>query len=167
MVHGQQGRLRGRERQLGVEPGQPLGVQLAAGPAGDRRVQGDEPQRAEVGRVLHGRGGGAGQPEAGAKPLAAVVVAPEHVHRHRRGRQQLVDPRVPLVGPVLDQIPRDQQRVGTVGQSEHRVEHRHEPSVRVGPAPLASDVRIADLRDAEGGQHRREPSESENLTLLD
>src|SRR5207244_1829557 len=61
MVERKEGRSIRRACQLSVEPTQPVGIQFAPILARSRAVQGDEPQRPEIRRVLHRRSDRSGQ----------------------------------------------------------------------------------------------------------
>ncbi len=99
------------------------------------------------------------------------MVAGEDVDGRGHGANELLDQRVLVVGPVVDQVAGDEQGVGAIGQSPHGVEYRGQPRHRVGGSPVAADVGVADLGDEERGGHAPEaialPIAIENLTVLD
>jgi hypothetical protein len=73
--------------QLGVEPAQPVGIQLARILARSRAVEDHEPQGPEIHRVLHRRPRCSGQVEMPAERVTVVVVSGHDVD----GRAELLD----------------------------------------------------------------------------
>ena len=97
---------------VGVEPREPLGVELAAGLARQRRVERDEPQRAEVGRVLHRLVPVAGELEGAAERGAVVVVPGRTCTGAPSGASVLArDARTRRRPPCSARSPRDEHRV--------------------------------------------------------
>ena len=127
VVHGHD---RGRVAILGepgLQPREPLGAERAVVAAGLRGVAADEPQRTAARHVAvvlaRGVGDGERQREALAQRRAIVVVAGEHVHRHRQRREQLAGALVLARAAVLGEVAAHEDRAGRGIQRGHRA-HR-------------------------------------------
>jgi hypothetical protein len=101
MVQREQGRLRRGGGQFGVQPRELVGVERARGAAGDRRVKGDEAQRAELGGIAHGLRAGSGDAELRAQRGAIVMIAGDHVQRRSDGGHDLAHGGVLRGGAML------------------------------------------------------------------
>jgi hypothetical protein len=114
-----------------------------------RAVENDEPQRAEVGRILHGLTVRAGNAKVTAERKPVVVIAGEDIERRLERRQQVANLLVLGVGGMIGQI----------AGNEHRVRIRHEVPDRrdrggkhrggIPASPVRPDVGIAELDEQE------------------
>ena len=126
MVHREQRWLLRRRGQLGVEPVEPLGVQRTRILAGSRRVEHDEPQRAEIDRILHRLAVGARHAEVAMEGAAVVVVARQHVQRRPEGSEQLAHLLVFGIGGVVREIAGDEHRIRPWPHRADRLDRRGE-----------------------------------------
>ena len=147
MVHGDQGGHAGLGCQLRIEPREPLLVQGAVILARPGGVDHDEPQRAEVGRVLDGLVVHAGDVEVAAEGGPVVVVAREDVDRHVERREELEHLLVLGIGGVLREIAGDKHGVRPRPQRLDRLDRGGERGDGIAAAPVGPEVRIAELRE--------------------
>ena len=147
MVHREQGGQLWRLGQLGVKPTEPLGVQSTRVLAGARGVEHDEPQRAEVDRVLHGVAVSARHAEVAMEGAAVVGVARQDIQRRVQWGEQLAHLLVLGIGGVVREIAGDEHRIRLLPHRADRFDRRRESRHGITVGPLRSDVRIAELRE--------------------
>jgi len=145
MVERKEGRSIRRACQLSVEPTQPVGIQFAPILARSRAVQGDEPQRPEIRRVLHRRSDRSGQVKMPSELVTVVMVSGQHIDRHAELLEQLTHKLVFPVGRVVRQITRHQYRVWSIWQAADRLDGGPQSRHRIGISPSRPDVGIAQL----------------------
>ncbi len=156
MVHGHDRGPTRRLEQRALQPVQ-LGLkQRAAGRAGDRRIQREQPQRPEIRGRVDGVVGAFRQLERGAHRRPVVVVAGQHDERELEAPQLLAYDRVLLAGAVIGEVAGDDDRVGRIRRSPQRIDgcgqrrrRRHRS------APVGADVGIGQLREQERTAHGR------------
>ena len=105
----------------------------------------DEPQRAEVDRVLHGLAVAAGHVEVTAQHAPVVVIAGQHVERHFERREQLAQLFVLLVARIVGEVAGHDHGIRLRPDRAHRLDCRGEPVDRPFACPRGADVGIAEL----------------------
>ncbi len=159
MVHGDQRRLLRGRGQLGVEPVELSALQRATILSGSRRVQYDEPQRAEIDGIAHRLAVRAGDAELAMEREAVVVVARQHVHRCLKRSEQRAHLLVFPIGRVIRDVAGDEHRIGPRPDRTDRLDCRGEPGHGLIVEPRGTDVRIAQLRE------EKRPRQGENHRL--
>src|SRR5215203_4733490 len=155
-MHRDDRELLGRTAQLGVEPLEPSGVELAGILARPSRVEHEEPQRAEIDRVLHRLAVSTGDAEVAAESSAVVVIARQRVQVRRERRQELAQQLVLLVGGVIGEVARQEDCIRLWTETPHGLDRSREPRYRLVVEPVRSDVRIAQL-----GKEKRRAADDE------
>jgi hypothetical protein len=122
VVHRDHGRHVRRRRERLLEPAEPPVVELTAVLARDRRVDDDEPQRAQVDGVLHRLPARSRNAEVPVQCVTVVVVAGQDVGGRVDLPQQCADLLVLVVGRVVGQVPRDEHRVRARSEGAHGVD---------------------------------------------
>jgi hypothetical protein len=128
-------------------------VELAAVFAGPCAVDHDEPQRAELRRVLNGLAPGAGNAEVAVERIPVVVVAGQDERSRVEAPHELANLLVLVVRGVLRQVARDEHGVRALLERAHGVDRRRKSRDRVDAVPRCADVRVAQLDEQEGPAH--------------
>jgi hypothetical protein len=110
-----------------------------------RAVDDNEPDRPQVGRVLHGCATFPGQVEVTTQGIATIVIAGQGVQRCSDARESLAYQPILGVGSVIGQVARQEDRLRSWSELVHRLGDGVEPDDRIAAAPIGTDVRIADL----------------------
>ena len=153
MVHREQCQLLRRCSELGIQPLELPASELTGVFPRNRRVQRDEPQRAEIDRVPHRLAVTAGDAEVAMEAASVVVVAGEHVQRPE-GRKELLHLFVFLVGRMIGDVAGQEHRIGLRPDCTDRLGRRSEPGDGLIVEPISTDVRIAQLREKKRRQRR-------------
>ena len=158
VVHGDDRRLVGSRGELGLQPLELGGLEVAVVLAGDGRVDDDEAERAEVDRVVDRLTALAADPERLPHRRPVVVVAGQDVDRHPEPADHLLRERVLLRRRVLGDVPGDEDRIRPVRQPLERLHHGLQAGLRLVPGLLRlADVRVAQLREEEGPRQGADP----------
>ena len=145
MVKRHERRLVGRSSQLGIEPAEPLGVELPAVVAGSRAVEHDQSHRAQIDGVLDRRRRVSRELELPPERRAVVVIAGHDVDGNVEVRQQAAQLLVLGGGAVVDQVSGDQDRVDARAQFGYRCERRVKTGDGIAASPCRTDVGVAEL----------------------
>src|SRR5687768_11923520 len=118
-----------------------------------RAVEDDEPQRAEIGRVLHRLTVRAGNAEVTAQREAVVMVAGQDEERWLERRQPLAYLLVLDIGGMVYEVTRDQHRVRPRLERQDGLDRGGEHRDGIPAAPVRADVGIAELDEQKGSLH--------------